>query len=96
MSILREPFESDRSDNTDAVEPFLERRAIRPARRAVASGALACPVCELPLLPAGRLSLRELVACPFCGLEDCARSFLRVGARDTAANAVNVVARLPA
>jgi hypothetical protein len=95
MSLLRESFDPDRSENGDSLEPFVEHRAIRPVTRRLGSGALACPSCRLPLLPAGRLSISDALACPFCGLEDRARRFVALGAHDTAANAVHVVARMP-
>jgi hypothetical protein len=96
MSLLREPFDFDRSGLGDDIEPVVEHRAIRPALRRIASGALACPACSLPLLPVERISVTAALACPFCGLEDRARRFVQLGARDTAGNAVQLVARLPA
>jgi hypothetical protein len=95
MSLLREPFDPDRLDAGDGAEPFLEHRAIRPAVRRLGWGAFACPACHIPLLPGGRIPVGEALACPFCGLEDRARRFVQLGASDTAANAVQVVARLP-
>jgi hypothetical protein len=96
VSLLREPFDADRHEVGDAVEPFVEHQAIRPATRNLGSGALSCPACHLPLLPAGRMSATEALACPFCGLEDRARRFVQLGARGTAGNAVHLVARFPA
>ena len=95
MGILNESWDSERPDTDEPAEPFLERRAIRPATRELARGALACPDCELPLLPVGRIPIAAALTCPFCGLEERARRFVRLGARDTAANAVQLVARLP-
>lgn len=52
-----------------------ERRAARSWR--MASGTLACPGCDAPVVPAlGRSSPAAPLACPFCGHAAAVRDFL--------------------
>jgi hypothetical protein len=51
---------------------------IRPGHSGLlAVGTLACPHCDAPVSPGDRpLTLREPVACPFCGHQGVVRGFL--------------------
>ena len=52
---LREDF--------DGAEPVRTERRIRDSGR-LATGTLACPVCDAPVAPAGVLSPADAMACP--------------------------------
>jgi hypothetical protein len=55
------------------------RRSTRSAR--MATGTLACPICDAPVSPAGRtLSPAHLLGCPFCRHTAPARDFLSLAA----------------
>jgi hypothetical protein len=65
-------------------------------RRAIAgrlaTGTLACPACDAPVAPAGRLSPAGALGCPFCGHEAAVRDFLSLsGPTRPARVAVRVV-----
>jgi uncharacterized paraquat-inducible protein A len=42
----------------------------------LASGTLACPACDAPVAPAGRMSPAQAVGCPYCGHAAAVRDFL--------------------
>lgn len=46
----------------------------------LAVGTLACPSCDAPVSPTGRLSPASVMACPFCGTTGHVRDFLTLGA----------------
>lgn len=75
-------------------EVQLERRLVRDGVQVIASGALVCPGCELPLSgwPAVRAS--QMQSCAWCGHSAPARDLLRPGIHDTPANQVELVARI--
>lgn len=57
----------------------MELQEIRPERRPgeLAEGTLACPSCDLPVVPpGGRAPLTAAVACPYCGRTGRLRDFL--------------------
>jgi len=46
----------------------------------LATGTLACPVCDAPVLPGpGAVSVRETLACGFCSHSAALREFLTLG-----------------
>jgi hypothetical protein len=51
-----------------------ERRLARSALLAV--GTLACPACDLPVVPDGAVSPAAPLGCPFCGHAGAVRDFL--------------------
>jgi hypothetical protein len=52
-----------------------ERRAVRTTR--LAGGTLACPSCDAPVAPGGRvLAPPDPLACPFCDHAAAVRDFL--------------------
>jgi hypothetical protein len=55
-----------------------ELRRTRTARE-LATGTLACPSCDVPVLPPGSLSPADLLACGFCSHTAAARDFLTLG-----------------
>ena len=71
-------------DGGQPVDPEpVERLAGRHQRRRakaswqLATGTLACPSCDAPVLPGlGAMSLRDPIACSFCGHGGPARDFL--------------------
>jgi hypothetical protein len=54
----------------------------------VATGTLACPACDAPVLPAGPLSLADAIACPYCAHGARVRDFLTLGAPSRPARVV--------
>jgi len=49
----------------------------RPGRSGrIASGTLACPDCDAPVLPEGAVSPADALSCPFCGHDGPVRDFL--------------------
>ena len=69
-------------------------RLVRNGVQVLARGALVCPECALPVLPAPRISLRSKLRCGFCDHRATAIEFLREELFDVAANDVRVIARL--
>jgi hypothetical protein len=93
VGIIREDWE-EQPDRSHSTEPFLPRKATRGATARLGHGALACPVCELPVLLGGPTSLSGPLVCPFCLESNPARQFLRLERFDTSFNVVEVRARL--
>jgi hypothetical protein len=61
----------------------------------LASGTLACPGCDAPVAPAGRMSPADALRCPYCAHAGAVRDFLSLAAPSRPARvAVRVV--LPA
>jgi hypothetical protein len=62
-----------------AIKRFEERRAARTSH--MASGTLACPSCDAPVAPSGRVfAPQDPLACPFCEHAAPARHFLSLAA----------------
>jgi hypothetical protein len=60
----------------------------------LATGTLACPVCDAPVAPAGVLGPAAGIACPFCSHRGAVRDFLSLAAPSRPARvAVRVVRR---
>jgi hypothetical protein len=94
VSLLGEPSDWERLDGRDGLEPAVEHKVIRAARRQIGHGSFACPACDLPLLPTAAVSISASIECPFCAQRAPARRFLRLGVIDTPRNEVYVRARL--
>ena len=47
--------------------------------RQMATGTLACPSCDAPVLPHGVVSPADAMACGFCGVAGTVRDFLALG-----------------
>jgi uncharacterized paraquat-inducible protein A len=78
---------------TDGPEAIRVEERIRRADR-VATGTFACPACDVPVAPAGRMSPAQRVACPYCGHSGAVRDFLSLAAPSRPARvAVRVVHR---
>ena len=69
-------------------------RLVTDGRQVLASGALICPSCTLPISPAPRVRPRQPLTCAYCEHTSIALNFLREGAIDVPANDVVLVARL--
>lgn len=70
--------------------PQEERRSARPGH--LATGTLACPACDAPVLPVGVLRPAEPIACPLCEHAGAVRDFLSLAAPARSARvAVRVV-----
>ena len=95
MSIFREPSDWEQAEQSRTTEPFVPRKVHRRSVHRLGRGALACPGCDVPILPTGPIAIAAPLECPFCGETRPARQFLRVGALDTALNGVEVRARMP-
>lgn len=95
MSLLREPSDWEHADRSHATEPFVPRKVVRRSFKRLAHGALACPACDVPLLPTGPIGIAAPLECPFCRETRPARQFLRIGSLDTSLNEVEVRARMP-
>ena len=83
-----------RIGRTGGAEAGEERRLIRDGAQVLAHGALVCPACELPILPAGRFRAAGELRCGFCEHSAAAREFIREDVFDTVANEVYLVARV--
>jgi hypothetical protein len=79
-----------RSDGPEAVR--IEQRIRRSDR--LATGTLACPACDAPVAPAGRMTPAQALGCPYCGHAGAVRDFLSLAAPARPARvAVRVVRR---
>jgi hypothetical protein len=71
--------------NADPVQPlerFAGRHELRPSQDTwrLATGTLACPSCDVPVLPAlGGMSPSEPMACAYCGHGASVKDFLSLG-----------------
>jgi hypothetical protein len=67
-----DPIRGDRIAATGGTEE------LRPStRRAhVATGTMACPECDAPVAPAGRVRPADAIGCPYCGRSGAVRDFL--------------------
>jgi hypothetical protein len=63
------------------VERVAGRHELRRAETTwqMATGTLACPGCDVPVLPAGAMSPADSVSCGFCGHAGAVRDFLSLG-----------------
>lgn len=75
-------------------EAQLAQRLLRDGRQVIARGALICPDCDLPLPGRPTIAASKVVHCGWCGHAAPARALLRRDVFDTAANRVELVARL--
>ena len=51
----------------------------RVATREMATGTLACPTCDVPVLPDGVMAPADPMSCGFCGHAGAVRDFLTLG-----------------
>jgi hypothetical protein len=93
--MLQEPWDREELDRSQASEPFLPHKRVRRATQRLGHGALACPVCEVPVLLGGPVPILGHLVCPFCLESRPARQFVRLDKFDTPRNVVEVRARLP-
>jgi hypothetical protein len=93
--MLQQPWDQEPPDRSNSSESFLPYKRIRRTTQRLGHGALACPVCEVPVLLPGPISLLDNLVCPFCLESNPARQFVRLDRFDTAGNVVEVRARLP-
>ena len=51
---------------------------IRPSRESseLAVATMACPACDAPVMPAGRVRPADAASCPYCGTSGFVRDFL--------------------
>jgi hypothetical protein len=77
------------TDGPDAIR--IEHRVRRADR--VATGTLACPACDVPVAPTGRMSPAQPIGCPYCGHAGAVRDFLSLGAPSRPAHVVVRLAR---
>jgi hypothetical protein len=79
-----------RTDGPEAMR--IEQRIAYSDR--LATGTLACPACDAPVAPAGRMTPAQAVGCPYCGHAAAIRDFLSLAAPARPARvAVRVVRR---
>jgi hypothetical protein len=83
-----------RIGRTGGAEAGEERRLVRDGAQVLAHGALVCPQCQLPILPAGPIRAARELRCGFCGHAAEAHEFIREDVYDTVANEVYLVARV--
>lgn len=74
-------------EREDTAEIRFERRR----NGIVAAGTFACPSCDAPVAPEGRMRLTQDVTCPFCHHAGRVRDFLSLA---TPARPAHVVVRL--
>ncbi len=55
----------------------LERQS--PASSVLATGTMACPECDAPVMPAGPVAPSHPLACPYCLHAGAVRDFLTLG-----------------
>ena len=72
-------------------EDTAEIRYERRRSGVVSAGTLACPRCDAPVAPTGRMGLAAPIACPFCAHAGPVRDFLSLS---TPTRAAHVVVRL--
>jgi uncharacterized paraquat-inducible protein A len=78
---------------TDGPEALRIEQRIRHSDR-LATGTLACPACDAPVAPVGRMTPTQAVGCPYCGHAGAVRDFLSLAAPARPARvAVRVVPR---
>jgi hypothetical protein len=65
------------------------------AGREMATGTLACPSCDAPVLPAGVVSPPDPMSCGFCGQTGAVRDFLSLGEPTRPTRVVVRVSGLP-
>jgi hypothetical protein len=94
MSILREPGDRDELHGLESNEIYLPRKDTREAVHTLGRGALACPSCDVPIVPVESIRITALMRCPFCREIHPARGFLRLDHSDTRLNDVRVTARI--
>lgn len=100
MGFELSPYPGDRGEpgvklgRTGASALGEDRRLVESGIQVLARGALLCPSCSLPILPAPRIAPRAELRCAYCDHAAAAVEFLAGGALDTAANEVALVARL--
>ena len=63
---------------SDANWRQVEVRRTRSTR--LAGGTLACPSCDAPVVPVGRMSPAAALACPYCSHGGAVRDFLSLAA----------------
>jgi len=69
-----------------------ERLVARVSR--LATGTVACPRCDAPVVPAGPVAPTDALACPYCGHAGAVRDFLSLARPSRPARvAVRVVSR---
>jgi hypothetical protein len=63
------------------IERVAGRHELRrsPASRQMATGTLACPTCDAPVLPLGVMAPADPMSCGFCGHDGALRDFLSLG-----------------
>jgi len=88
-----EPLPGER--RARAAEIAEEWRLARNGIEVVAHGAMICPDCSAPIVPATRVPAQQVMSCGFCGYEARAREFLSRDVFDTVANEAYMIARLP-
>jgi hypothetical protein len=95
VSILQPPWDKEEPDRSQPGEPYVPRKSARRSIQRLGQGALACPVCEVPVFLAAPVPFSGHLVCPFCLESRPARLFVRLDKFDTARNVVEVRARLP-
>jgi hypothetical protein len=94
VSLLGRSSDWDPLERGEGLEPAVEHKVLRAASRPIGHGSFACPACDVPLLPAGPVSISASIECPFCAERSPARRFLRLDVIDTPHNEVYVRTRL--
>jgi hypothetical protein len=72
-------IERANNERAQPVERFAGRHELRPAQDTwkLATGTLACPSCDIPVLPTpDGMSPSEPIACAYCGHDAAVRDFL--------------------
>jgi hypothetical protein len=78
---LHHELEGGRPLRWQPVERLAGRHELRRtvATRVLATGTLACPSCDAPVLPAGPVSPADPLGCGYCAHEGAVRDFLVLG-----------------
>jgi hypothetical protein len=80
MSLFRAMGGPDpvRPDPVGRLSGTQEERRVRRTWR-LATGTVACPSCDAPVLPAGVVTPADALGCPYCGHTAAVRDFLSLG-----------------
>ena len=78
MAFERRIDGSDAVRNGDPVTSVDRRQELRRDRRTthLATGTLACPECDAPVMPAGAVAPQDALTCPVCAHAGAVRDFL--------------------
>ena len=99
MALHLTPQPGEPGDSEDLATRVEERfdqrkRLVTHGMQVLATGAMVCPSCDLPIFPIPRAKPRARMRCGWCEHAGIVADFVRGDVVDTPANEVRVVARI--